>query len=246
MKKLMTSFLLILITISVYAKETLILSTGEWVPYTSQKDPNGRVLQTIVTQTFKLANIDILYKYYPWKRTYKTAQELKVDGTVAWFKKKEREEIFYYSAKPLINVKTVIFHLKTLDFDWKDFDDLKKYRIGGNLGYTSTQVLLDKNIKMEVVRTEEQNFKKLLLGRIDITPTSFFAGYYLINKLFAQDKTMLFTNHPKQVVPQNGIYFLIPKKHPRGKELMDIFNKAHNKLIKSGKYDQIIEDFILK
>jgi len=246
MRKLMTSFLFILLTVSVYAKETLVFSTGEWAPYTSQKDPNGRVLQTIVTQTFKLADIEVLYKYYPWKRTYKVALDLEVDGTVAWFKKKEREESFYFSKNPLVNIKTVVFHLKSFDFDWKDFDDLKKYKIGGNLGYTSTQVLLDRNIEVEIVRTEEQNFKKLLLRRIDITPTSFFAGYYLINKLFSRDKAMLFTNHTKQVVPQSGIYFLIPKKHPKGKELMDIFNKAHDKLIKSGKHDQIIDDFISK
>jgi len=246
MKKLITSFFILLLTISLNAKETLIFSTGEWAPYTSQKDPNGRVLQDIVTETFKGINIDVLYKYYPWKRAYKIAQDAEVDGGVAWYKKKEREEFFYFSKKPLINIKTVIFHLRSLNFDWNDFDDLKEYKIGGNLGYTSTQVLLDRDIEVEVVRTEEQNFKKLLIGRIDITPTSFFAGYYLINKLFSKEKAMLFTNHTKKVVPQNGIYFIIPKIHPKGKELMDTFDKAFDKLENTGGYDRIINDFITK
>jgi len=40
MRKLFTLLLLVLLSISGYAKETLILSTGEWAPYTSQKDPS--------------------------------------------------------------------------------------------------------------------------------------------------------------------------------------------------------------
>ncbi|NQY93486.1 MAG: transporter substrate-binding domain-containing protein [Campylobacteraceae bacterium] len=246
MGKLITSFLLILLTISLYSKETLIFSTGEWAPYTSQKDPNGRLMQNIVTEAFKTENVDVLYKYYPWKRAYKVVLGMEVDGSLAWYKNSEREELFYYSTRPLANVKIVVFHLKSLDFKWDSFDDLRKYKIGGNLGYTSTQVLLDRNIEVEMVRSEEQNFKKLLLGRIDITPTSFFAGYYLINKLFSKEKAMLFTNHTKQVVPQNGLYFIVPKKNPKAKELMNMFNRGYNKLVKSGRYEEIIDEFISK
>ncbi len=246
MRKLITSLLLLLLTLSVYAKETLIFSTGEWAPYTSQKDPNGRLMQNIVTEAFKAVNVDVLYKYYPWKRAYKVVLDIEVDGSLAWYKNSERDELFYYSSRPLANVKTVVFHLKSLKFDWNDFEDLRKYKIGGNLGYTSTQVLLDRNIEVDVVRSEEQNFKKLLLGRIDITPTSFFAGYYLINKLFSKEKAMLFTNHTKQVVPQNGLYFIVPKKHPKAKELINMFNMGYDKLVKSGKYEQIIDEFITK
>ena len=57
---------------------------------------------------------------------------------------------------------------------------------------------------------------------------------------------MLFTNHTKQVVPQNGLYFIVPKKNPKAKELMNMFNRGYNKLVKSGRYEEIIDEFISK
>ncbi|OUR71301.1 hypothetical protein A9Q76_05770, partial [Arcobacter sp. 31_11_sub10_T18] len=61
-----------------------------------------------------------------------------------------------------------------------------------------------------------------------------------------KEKAMLFTNHTKQVVPQNGLYFIVPKKHPKAKELINMFNMGYDKLVKSGKYEQIIDEFITK
>jgi len=246
MKKLFTSLLFLLLVISGYAKETLILSTGEWAPYTSQKDPSARVVQTIITETFRLANIDVLYKYYPWKRALRNAEDVEVDGSLPWSKSSAREEIFHYSKEPIVITRTVFFHLKSLDFKWDTFEDLKKYRIGGNLGYRSTDVLKTNNLKLELVANEEQNYRKMLAGRIDITPSSFFVGYYIINKLFPKSKAMTFTNTTKQLLPENGVHLVIPKKHPKGKELMKIFDEAFSKLVHSGMYDKIIDNSISK
>jgi len=246
MRKLFTLLLLVLLSISGYAKETLILSTGEWAPYTSQKDPSARVIQTIVTETFKLVNIDVLYKYYPWKRSLRYAEEFEVDGSIPWSKSSEREKVFYYSKEPIIITRTVFFHLKSLDFKWDTFEDLKRYRIGGNIGYRSTDVLKKNDLKVELVAKEEQNFRKLLANRIDITPSSFFVGYYIINNLFPKSKALTFTNTTKQLLPENGVHIVIPKKHPRGKEIMKIFDEAFEKLVNSGKYDKIIDEFVSK
>ncbi|OUR71302.1 hypothetical protein A9Q76_05775 [Arcobacter sp. 31_11_sub10_T18] len=246
MSQLFSSLFLILLTISGYAKETLILSTGEWAPYTSQKDTSARVIQTIVTQSFKLANIDVLYKYYPWKRSLRNAENVEVDGSLPWSKSSEREEVFYYSKEPIIITRTVFFHLKSLDFKWDTFEDLKKYRIGGNIGYRSTDVLKRNDLKVELVAKEEQNFRKLLANRIDITPSSFFVGYYIINNLFPKSKAMTFTNTTKQLLPENGVHLVISKKHPKAKELMRIFDETFSKLVKSGMYDKIIDDSISK
>ena len=146
----------------------------------------------------------------------------------------------------MVITRTVFFHLKSLDFKWETLEDLKNYRIGGNLENRSTDVLTQNNIKIELVPSEEQNFKKLLAGRIDATPSSIFVGYYIINKLFPKSKAMIFTNTTKQLLPENGVYLLIPKKHPKAKELIDIFDKAFDKLVKSGMYDKLVDDSITK
>jgi len=247
MKKLfIATMLVITATFSLLANEVINLSTGEWAPYTSQEDLKGQVAQTIVTEALKLENIDVVYKYYPWKRAYKIALDVDVDGTIPWFKTPERETEFYYSKQTIIRTKTVFFHLKNLDFDWKNYDDLKKYNIGGTLGFKAAKLLKDKGLKVELVATEEQNFRKLLTGKIDLTTASFLVGYNIINKTFDAGKAIVFTNHPKQVYPETGAYLLVSKKHPRGQELIDKFDRGLKKLILSGRYVKIIKESIRK
>ncbi len=149
MRKLITSFLLLLLSLSLYSKETLILSTGEWPPYTSEKDPKARVVQTLITETYKLANIDVLYKYYPWKRALRKAEDIEVDGSLPWSRTESREKLFYYSKKPIVNTRTVFFHLKSFNFDWESYEDLKSYSIGGTIGYTATEFLKNKGLDVQ-------------------------------------------------------------------------------------------------
>jgi len=246
MKKLCLSLLFLFICLPIFANTTLVISTGEWPPYTSEKDPNARVIQTIVEEAFKLEDIDVVYRYFPWKRALKTAKELGVDGSLPWSKSTQREKVFYYSKQPIIKTKTVFFYLKSLDFKWEKFDDLKQYRIGSSIGYKVSNILIEKKLNVELVPKEEQNFKKLLAGRIDITPSSFFVGYYIINKLFPRDKAFAFTNDTKKVLPQSGVHFILSKKHPKAKEIIQKFDRGFEKLIQLGRYKKIVTESISK
>jgi len=247
MKKLFVSFLLILTTvISTFANEVINLSTGEWAPYTSQDSKNGQVAQTIVTEAFKLENIDVVYVYKAWEETFKMAKDVKADGTIPWFKTKERQADFFYSKKAIIRTKTVFFHLKSLDFDWKSYDDLKKYKIGGTTGFKAAKLLKEKGLAVQMADTEELNFKKLLKGEIDITSSSLLVGFNLINKLFPAEKVSMFTSHSKKVYPATGAFLLVSKKHPKGQEIVDKFDSGLLKLIKSGRYIKIIKESIKK
>ena len=64
MKKLLVGFILgLCMSVSLYSNDTISNSTGEWAPYTSQNDPNGKVAETIVREAFKLEGIDVKYTY---------------------------------------------------------------------------------------------------------------------------------------------------------------------------------------
>ena len=245
MNHVFLTFLLVLFSLPGYAAQAVTFSTGEWPPYTSEKDPKARVLLTIVSEAFKLENIDVQFEFYPWKRSIRSAEELKVEGTLPWSKSVKREEIYFYSEQPIIITRTVFFHLKSLEVQWDTFEDLRKYKIGGNLGYRSTLVLEENNVEVELVESEEQNFKKVLMGRVDLTPSSLFVGYHIINKLFPKSKALIFTNTTKQLLPENGVHLLVPKRHPRAKEIIDTYNRGFDKLVQTGMYDKIINDFLI-
>jgi len=242
MKKLTAVLVIFLCTLlNVNANETVRLSVGEWVPYTSADVNKGRVGQSIVTAAFKLENIDVVYEYNGWQKSFKDALEAKSEGTFPWSKSKERLKDFYYSKLPIAKSKTVFFSLKKTNFNWAEYEDLKKYKFGDVTGFKASKFLMDKGINVINVDTEAQNMKKLLSGEIDVTTSGYLVGNNLIKTLFTAEEATMFTSHEKAVFKETGFYIIISKKHPRGQELMKIFDKGFLKLLRSGQLVKIMK-----
>jgi len=231
-------------SLNLLANEIVTMAIGEWLPYTSEKNSKGKIAEVIVTEAFKLENIDTLYKYFPWKRSFVIVKKGRETGTFLWSKTEEREKEFIITKEPIIKIKTVFFHLKNLDFKWENFQDLKKYKIGGALGYKEVKFLQDKGLIIDVASKEKQCFIKLLKGRIEILPASLIVGYSTINSMFSADKAALFTNNPKPLFDDLPMFILISKKIPNGQIIADLFDKGLKKLKASGRYDEIIATFL--
>jgi len=246
MQNIFLLFFLIYSSINLQARQTITLSTGEWAPYTSQTDPQGRIAQIIVTEAFNLENVSVKYSYFPWKEALKKTKELQVDGSIPWYKTKQRQEEFYYSKRAIVRSKIVFFHLKSLDFKWKNYNDLKQYTIGATIGYKSTKLLENEKLKVLLFQSELDNFKEIQKKAVDITASSVLVGYDIINKNFNKKDAKLFTHHDNPIYPETGAHLLISKKHVNAKELITQFDSGLKKLIKSGRYEQIIKNFMTK
>jgi len=233
-------------SLSLFSNETIVLSTGEWAPYTSEKDPKGQVAQKIVSEALAFENIDVSYKFYKWADAYSIAKDLKADATIPWFKKDKREDDFLFSKQAIIRTKMLFFHLKDKSFTWKNFNDLKKYKICGVKGYSTTKLLNDKGLNLVISPDAKNCFKKLLSDEVDVVPSSYLVGYNIINKTFSSQEATKFITHPKQVQRQTGAFFLVSKQNPKAQELVAKFDKGLKKLIKSGRYLKIIKDSIKK
>ncbi|MCG8617081.1 MAG: transporter substrate-binding domain-containing protein [Desulfobacterales bacterium] len=240
MKRLFLVFgIVIALAVTCHA-ESLKLDIGEWAPYTSEKDPKGKIAETIVVEALKLSGYTAELAYYPWKRSYENVKAGKAVGTFPWFENEERKKEFIFHKEPIMASETVFFHLKSTAFDWETMDDLKKYKFGGTLGYSDEKVLKEAGLKVESVPKEETNFKKMLGGRIDAYPANIFVGYGIINKLFSPDKAALFTNHPKSL-SEGNMYMLISKNIPNGQAVADALDAGLKKLKESGRYQEIID-----
>jgi len=242
--KIIRMFLyLLFFSINLLANETINLLIGEWSPYTSQNNAKGKIAEVIVKESFSLVDIDVVYEYYPWKRSYRNAKEGIGFGTFPWYKSEQREKDFIVTSEYLLETKTVFFHLKSLKFHWENYDDLKKYELGGTIGYTDVAFLKDLGIGVQLVPREELNFKKLLKHRIDLTTSSVIVGKTFINKLFEEKTRKLFTYHPKPLFG-NKMYMLISKKVPNAQKLANKFDKGLRQLKESGRYEEIITGFL--
>ncbi|MBN2625532.1 MAG: transporter substrate-binding domain-containing protein [Spirochaetales bacterium] len=238
MKKCIIPILLFL-SFFLTAQEVITFDIGDWEPYTSSRDPDSQILEQLVTEIFVLYDMDVEYRYYPWLRSLCNVENGDSDGSFPLMQTAEREESCLSSQEPILIEENVFFHLKSLDFDWSDFSDLQKYRIGGTIGYAYMEPQIEYGLNIELVPREELNFNKLAAGHIDIYPASKDVGLYLLTYLFDQSAASRFTYHPK-ILKSQDYYLLISKKHPRAQEIVDKFDEGIRTLKHNGRYSEIM------
>lgn len=229
---------------SACGKETIRLAVGEWAPYQSEVLEYGGVGHRIVTEAFALEGIEVEYEYLPWKRSHELTKNGKFDGTCLWNITEERKKFFYYS-DPVVVDESVFFHLKSYDFVWKSFDDLKNVRVGATLGYIYADEFIQAEqngtITVERATSDAMNFKKLLGGRFDIFICNTVVGYEAINSMYDPATAALFTHHPRPI-QANLLRLLMTKKNPENMERVARFNRGLKKLKASGVLEKYMKE----
>lgn len=236
--KYLAGALLALSMSSITYSDTIQFDIGEWPPYTSKSDPNSKVVETVIKEAMEHAGHKVKYSYYPWKRSYENVVEGTSAGTFPWFSNQEREQMFHLSTEVMKN-KEVFFYNKASKFDWETYEDLKKYNIGGTVGYSSVKLLESEGLKLSVVAKEENNFKKLQAGRIDAVPAGYHVGLKLISKHLKKNALDTIGIHPKPLT-EAGMFILFSKKRPKSKQYAEDFKKGLMHLKESGRYDEIM------
>lgn len=226
------------------AEETVHLANGEWAPYFSKNLKYYGIGSRIVTEAFALEGIRVKYSFFPWKRALKIAQDGDLHGVVGFEINSERAS-FFYASDNVWEAPWVFFHLKTYQFDWKTFDDLRAKKIGASLEYMYTPEFLEAEhsgmISVDRAPTDLMGFKKLLIGRLDIFPQLVDVGYYQLEKLFDTKTVKLFTHHPTPI-GKHTEQLLLSKKHEQSKRLIIVFNRGLKRLKDSGLYEKFIEE----
>lgn len=219
------------------------LTNGEWPPYLSENLEHNGFASQIVTEAFKNVGISVEYGFFVWKRSYDQAKAGRWDGSVVWRHTPERAEHFFFSA-PVIEGRDYFFHLKDYSFDWKTMEDLKGIAIGGTASYhysTPFKIAEESGIiQVDRTSTDEQNFRKLLKGKIDIFPIGLDVGLFLLRNKFPKETRDLIAYHP---TPLNSdtLHLMMSKRIKKSEELISFFNKGLQELKDSGRYNQIIE-----
>lgn len=239
-------FMLVCDLSDIYARE-ILLTTGEWEPYISKRYKDYGLVNVIVKEAFKIQNIDVKYKFYPWKRALayvKCEKNKKYKATTVWIKTKQRNMTFLYSDKPIIKTINTFFYLKNTNFEWKgDLLYLKKFRVGTSLGYSYSQefenAVNQKILNPDVGLDDLKNLKKLLLKRIDVFICEKNVCLTLMKKylLKKEQEKITYSKKPLSIEP---CYLLFKKNKIQLKKEFDI---GFEKFIKSERYQKIVEKF---
>lgn len=174
---------------------------ADWPPFTPEKYgyTTEGLSYALVNEIFSRIDLDVDLELYPQKRMLKTLKEGTKDAATVISINSERSEYIEFS-DPIFQKRGLVFYRndREVPLEWTTYEDFKGLVIGvvrgHNYGDEFNDAVKEYGLKIEEVSTVEQNFKKLIMGRIDLfMAVELTAIQYLRNpeyseKIIAADK----------------------------------------------------------
>ena len=220
----------------------LVLSTGEdYAPLTSSELERGGLATWIVLRSLELGNIKVgELRWEPWKRGYESVSELSADATFPYGPGDETKRRFLLSV-PFIHVQRLAW-VKTGNAI-ETLEDMSGKTLCLPRGYHPYDVV-QKLIRAGAVRmtpnTMEQCFRLLSRGRVDIVASTEFDAAGAIKSSELSRNNFRSTGIILHRIP---FHFIVSKKHPDGRAMIDGFNAGFKKLEQSGELERLKSNF---
>jgi polar amino acid transport system substrate-binding protein len=168
------------------------------------------------------------------------------DLSLGWLKTPDREKVVHFSDEPVASSPVALFHRRTTALDWDDIEDLKGLRIGDRLGNVNGgQEYLAAEasgvLTVERVLTDEQNLRKLLMGRIDVIVGAESMITAVLQSQFTPQERAEIAIHPK---PLHVVYGYAVFNRQLAPHLMRAFNDGMRQLRESGRFDQLSRELL--
>jgi polar amino acid transport system substrate-binding protein len=190
MEKIVLFVTLLCISTFANAEETILLMTEEFPPYQYYEgEGENRILTGISIEIIKVVQSEIgnndPIKVYPWSRGLKLLAKQKNSALFSTVRTPGRESTYKWVG-PLAKLEMVFIKRADSDLDVHSIEDAKRIRKIGvtknvaghemlvNLGFTNLDVMQSGK--------DEKNQKRLIKGRVDAWPTSYYAGIYQAKK----------------------------------------------------------------
>ena len=220
----------------------LVIATGELPPFVSEQ-PGKSCLTEIFRAVAQEMGVTFVFKFMPWKRCELAVEEGKAWGMMPYIRTPEREKKFLFSERLFTRQAKLFYYSpdgKSRTIPYTELKDLKRYKIGGVRGYYYEKLFRDAGIELDLVTTEEQNFRKLGARRIDLAPADETLGWYTINTLLPREKTGRFFTLNKPLNVSDG-FLMTSRRHPQGREFLARFNTALKKVKRDGSFQKILD-----
>lgn len=222
--------------------QPLSVSAGEWPPFLGEKLPGQGSAALLISDLFAQAGYRVSFHFLPWARAYHDTAAGRYDATAIWMFAAPRLNDYLYS-DAVLEEQFVLFHLKKQPLVWQTLADLKNLQLGGGLGYSYgpafDQALANGELTVTRVNTTEQNFRRLIAGRIDAFAEEIQVGYHVLQSLPA-DVAEQITHHPTPLL-RNQSFLLFPKQTAASEKLKTAFNQQLAIMKKSGRYPQFFQ-----
>ena len=227
-------------TVSSYSEDSIVIVTNDYEPYTSSENGGSGLMLDIIQQAFNEVDLNVTFKFYPWKRCQNELDKGLAFAAIPYFKTKDRQEKYDFSEPILPMFNRWFYNTESFPegFEWSDLSDFQGYNIGGVLGFWYTSTLEDSGLNLELVKNDLQNLKKLASHRIDFTIIDELTGNGLVREhMLSNIEIIKFLDKPFDVQES---HLLISRSYPNSEEITKQFNKGLEILRSNGKFLQIL------
>jgi polar amino acid transport system substrate-binding protein len=228
-------------------RNEVILTTGEWPPYTSENLDAYGFFTEIVTTTFQNIRFESVIDFYPWKRCEELVKSGEAFAAFPYSLNEERSKHFNFS-DPVMEGYTRFYYYDKPEgfFNYEELSELKDYTIGVVGGYFYIEMLINAGLEdsLDYCDKEISAIRKLVEGRVDLVPLNTVNGWELIKKEFP-DEEEKFDTLEKELI-QTDLRLLVSKRYTDASNILNRFNRGLEIIKNNGTYNEILKKHDIK
>lgn len=231
MKKLVPLFMVLLLVTPLYAGQTLVLSTADSPPLSTQ-DQNG-FSDRVIREACKRLGVDVRIIPLSSARSLINAEQSIDDGNFLRIKGVEKKFPHLLRVpEKIIDVQFVIFS-KRKNMKTPDWKSLEPFHVGYVRGWQIAEDMIKNVRQVTVTENRTSLFKVLESDRIELAFAELFGGYYQIKTLGLEDVTIA-----QPSLASREMFLYLNKKHEK---LMPRLAAAIKEMKRDGSYDAIFK-----
>ena len=229
MKRLLPLFMVLLLVTPLYAGQTLVLSTADSPPLSTQ-DQNG-FSDRVIREACKRLGIDVQIIPLSSARSLSNAEQSIDDGNFLRIKGVEKKFPHLVRVpEKIIDVQFAIF-TKRKNMKTPDWKSLEPFHVGYVRGWQIAEDMIKNVRQVTVAENRISLFKVLESDRIELAFAELYGGYYLIKTLGLEDVTIA-----QPSLAKREMFLYLNKKHEK---LVPRLAAAIKEMKRDGSYDAI-------
>lgn|GEM_PF-3595543 len=211
--------------------------------YVSDKFDTLGLIPEIVSLALKDVNIDVNYDLKSSQHSYLLTKWEKRAFSFPYYKTKEIEKYMTFSNPIMFSEVVLLFNKNRFPngIRFKDFNDLKNYKIGGVKGYFYEDIFKKYNLNYTLTRNFEELIELFVFDKVDIIPSNLKVFIDIVRKKYP-DKLEHFNFHSKKNFSSEPVYIIFPKSLKSSEDLREAFNTGFENI----KNKNILKKIFLK
>ncbi len=227
---------------SAWSQQTLDIVTDTWAPYAYEQ--SGQVLGTdteIALAVLKRLGVEAQIRLLPWRRCLAMMRAQEADAILAVSITEPRKAFMHFPLEPVSTGVTVFFRKAQGNISTVDLANPQALRAGAMMGYKYCDDIDNSPLMKQASRVSslEQNFNKLLRGRLELVVEVESVGFYTLQQMQLSDRIDIV---PDARYCEGGNYLAFAKK-PGYEMLAQRFSEALRQFKGTNEYQAILKKY---